>query len=106
MANTYTNRIVSLKKNNEIYPNIVKSAVIEITASDGANQLSKNYTYTMNPVPEGPALEFIEYNNLTEADVVSWITSDPASYDFFIFDIDKCLQDSTHTEVSSNFPWS
>ena len=40
MANTYTHRIVSLKKENGIYLNIIKSFVIEVTASNGSNQIS------------------------------------------------------------------
>ena len=39
MANTYTNRIVSLKKENGVYLNMIKSFVIEVTASDGSNQI-------------------------------------------------------------------
>ena len=103
MANTYTHRIVSLKKHNEIHLNVIKSVVIEITASDGSNQFSKNYTHTMSPVLDDSS--FIEYNDLTEANVISWVTSDPVQYDMHIMDIDKCLQDNIHTEVSSNFPW-
>ena len=106
MANTYTHRIVSLKKHNEAYLNVIKSVVVEITASDGSNQLSKNYTHIMNPLSDDPDGVFIEYNDLTEANVISWITSDSVQYDMHIMDIDKCLQDNIHTEVSSNFPWS
>ncbi len=106
MANTYTHRIVSLKKHNELYLNVIKSAVVEITASDGSNQFSKNYTFTMNPVVDDIESTFIEYSDLTEANVISWITSDVAQYDMFIMDIDRCLQDSMHNEVSVNFPWS
>ena len=105
MANTYTHRIVSLKKHNELYLNVIKSAVVEITASDGSNQFSKNYTFIMNPV-EDTESTFTEYGDLTEANVISWITSDAVQYDMFIMDIDRCLQDSIHDEVSANFPWS
>ena len=103
MANTYTHRIISLKKHNEVYLNVVKSVVIEITASDGTNQFSKNYTCTMDSTSDET---FIEYNDLTESDVISWVTSNAPAYDGYIRDIDKCLQDSIHNEVSSNFPWS
>lgn len=106
MANTYTHRIVSFKKNNEVYLNVIKSVVIEITVSDGSNQFSKNYTHTTSPLTGDPDEVFVEYNDLTESDVISWITSNPALYDIYTRDIDKCLQESLHAEVSSNFPWS
>jgi len=106
MANTYTHRIVSLKKNNEIYPNIIKSFIIEVTASNGGNQFSEEYKFICDPVPDDPTVEFIEYNDLTEQDLIGWFTNHTNEYWLAKQDIDKKLQDSIHTEVSSNFPWS
>ena len=64
MANTYTHRIVSLKKENGVYLNMVKSFVIEVTASNGSNQISEEYKIDL-PDPE---MDFTEYQNLQEAE--------------------------------------
>lgn len=106
MANTYTHRIVSLKKSNEVYLNVVKSVVIEITASDGSNQFSKNYTHPMRPLSGDPDEIFVEYNDLVESDVISWVTSNPALYDIHIKDLDREFKESLQDNVESNFPWS
>ena len=103
MANTYTHRIISLKKSNGVYLNTVNSFVVEVTASDGTNSVSEEYTLKIGlPEPEN----FIEYNNLTEAEIVSWLTTNDAEYDFIKFDIDKKLEESLQDDVESNFPWS
>ena len=103
MANTYTHRIISLKKSNGVYLNTVNSFVVEVTASDGTNSFSKEYTVKINlPEPE----DFVEYNNLTEPDIISWLTTNDVEYDFIKLDIDKGLEESLQDDVESNFPWS
>lgn len=102
MANTYTHRIVSLKKENGIYLNMIKSFVIEVTASNGSNQISEEYKFET----EDPDVDFIEYQDLTEANVISWFTSHTNEYWLAKKDIDKKLKEYMQDTVESNFPWS
>ena len=102
MANTYTNRIVSLKKENGVYLNMIKSFVIEVTASDGSNQISKEYKIDL-PDPEE---NFTEYQDLQESDLIAWYESDVIQKDNVTRDIDKKLQEHIQDTVESNFPWS
>mgnify|MGYP006908269695 CR=1 FL=1 len=107
MANTYTHRVVSLKKSNGIYLNIVNSIVVEVTVSDGTNSLSHNYTIGLSdPVDDGNNNSFIEYNSLTEAQLISWLTSNDIEYEQVKVDIDRKLKESLQDDVESNFPWS
>ena len=101
MANTYTHRIVSLKKENGIYLNTIKSFIIEVTASNGSNQISSEYKIDL-PAPE---IDFTEYQNLQESDLITWYESDFIQKDFVTRDIDKKLQESIQDTVESNFPW-
>ena len=102
MANTYTHRIVSLKKENGIYLNMIKSFIIEVTVSDGSNQISAEYKIDL-PDPE---VDFTEYKNLQESDLINWYENDFIQKDFVTRDIDKKLQESIQDNVESNFPWS
>ena len=102
MANTYTHRIVSLKKENGVYLNMIKSFVIEVTASDGSNQISEEYKIDL-PDPEE---NFTVYENLQESDLISWYENEFIQKDFVILDIDKKLQEHIQDTVESNFPWS
>ena len=102
MANTYTHRIVSLKKENGVYLNMIKSFVIEVTASDGSNQISEEYKIDL-PDPEE---NFTAYENLQESDLISWYENEFIQKDFVMLDIDKKLQESIQDTVESNFPWS
>lgn len=105
MANTYTHRVVSLKKSNGIYLNIVNSVVVEVTVSDGTNSLSHNYTIGLPDPVDDINNSFVQYNNLTEAQLISWFTSD-LSYEHAKQDIDQRLVESLQDDVESNFPWS
>ena len=102
MANTYTHRIISLKKENGVYLNMIKSFVIEVTASDGSNQISEEYKIDL-PDPEE---NFTEYENLQESDLISWYENDFIQKDNTTKDIDKKLQEHIQDTVESNFPWS
>lgn len=102
MANTYTHRIVSLKKENGIYINMVKSFVIEVTVSNGSNQISEEYKIDL-PDPE---MDFTEYQNLQEADLIAWYENDFVQKEFTTKDIDRKLQEHIQDTVESNFPWS
>ena len=102
MANTYTPIIVYLKKENGVYLNMIKSFVIEVTASDGSNQISEEYKINL-PDPEE---NFTAYENLQESDLISWYENEFIQKDFVILDIDKKLQEHIQDTVESNFPWS
>lgn len=102
MANTYTNKIISLKKENGVYLNMIKSFVIEVTASDGSNQISEEYKINL-PDPE---MNFTEYQDLQESDLISWYENDIIQKEFVTIDIDKKLQEHIQDTVESNFPWS
>lgn len=102
MENTYTHRVISLKKENGIYLNMIKSFVIEVTASDGSNQISEEYKINL-PDTE---IDFTEYQNLQESDLISWYENQFIQKDFVILDIDKKLQEHIQDTVESNFPWS
>ena len=97
MANTYTHRIISLKKENGDYLNMIKSFVIEVTASDGSNQISEEYKIDL-PDPEE---NFTVYENLQESDLINFIQKHNTTRD-----IDKKLQEHIQDTVESNFPWS
>jgi hypothetical protein len=101
MANTYTNKIISLKKENGVYLNMIKSFVIEVTVSDGSNQISEEYKINL-PDPE---MDFTEYQDLQESDLISWYENDIIQKEFVTIDIDKKLQEHIQDTVESNFPW-
>lgn len=103
MANTYTHRIISLKKENGIYLNMIKSFVIEVTASDGSNQISEEYKINLQD-PDSDS--FKDYQDLQEADLMSWYENDFIQKEEVTTDIDKRLQESTQDNVESNFPWT
>lgn len=103
MASTYTHRIVSLKKENGIYLNMIKSFVIEVTASDGTNQISSEYKINLqNP----DSSLFTDYQDLQEVNLISWYENDYIQKEQATADIDNKLQESIQDNVESNFPWS
>ena len=107
MANTYTHRVVSLKKSNGVYLNTINSAVIEITVSNGTNSLSYNYTIDLpEPIDDGINNNFIQYSDLLESNIISWVTSGNIQYEDAKADIDRRLKEDMQDNVESNFPWS
>ena len=106
MANTYTHRIISLKKANELYLNTIKSFVVETTVSDGTNQLSNQYTIKLESPEDVNGFSFTEYEDLRESDLISWLTTNNIEIDFIKKDIDRKLQEHIQDTVESNFPWS
>ena len=106
MANTYTHRIVSLKKSNGVYLNTINSFILEVTASDGSNSVSHTYTVKLSePVDDGVNNSFVEYSDITESQLISWATNDVIQYDDIKIDIDTKLKESLQDNVESNFPW-
>lgn len=106
MANTYTHRIISLKKANELYLNTVKSFVVETTVSDGSNQVSSQYTIELEDPIDDISNSFVEYENLQQSNLISWLTSNDIEINFIKKDIDRKLKESLQDNVESNFPWS
>ena len=102
MGNAYTHRIISLKKENGVYLNMIKSFVIEVTASNGSNQISEEYKIDLHDL----GMDFTEYQDLQESDLIAWYESDAIQKDFTTRDIDKKLQEHMQDTVESNFPWS
>jgi len=103
MANTYTHKIISLKKENGIYLNMVRSFVLEVTASDGTNQVSGEYKVDL-PLPADE--NFTDYQNLQEQNLISWYNSNFIQKESITRDIDKKLEEHIQDTVESNFPWS
>lgn len=52
---------------------MIKSFVIEVTASDGSNQISEEYKINLQD-PDSDS--FTDYQNLQEADLISWYEND------------------------------
>ena len=103
MANTYTHRIISLKKENGNYLNTIKSFVVVVTASNGSNQISDEYKFDLQ---EPDVASFVDYQDLQETDLIFWLTNSQNEYMDITQDIDKKLQESIQDTVESNFPWS
>lgn len=102
MANTYTHRVISLKKENGFHLNIIKSFVIEVTAFNGENQVSEEYTIYL----EEPNDNFVGYEAVQEENLIAWYENDIIQKEIVTKDIDKKLQEHTQDTVESNFPWS
>ena len=103
MANTYTHRVISLKKSNGVYLNTINSAIIEVTVSDGTNSFSHEYTTILaEPTDE----EFTQYSEITETQIIFWFIENEIEYNFVKTDIDNKLKESLQDNVESNFPWS
>jgi len=106
MANTYTHRIISLKKSNGVYLNTVNSFIAEVTVSDGTNSTSAEYKLDVAAVNIENDQSFIEYQDLTEANLITWLISNEIEYDYIKKDLDIKLKESLQDNVESNFPWS
>ncbi len=105
MANTYTYSVASLKKADEVYPSVVKSAIINVVASDGTNQVNDQTEVIFGEIIDGPLIEFVEYTDLTEQTVISWAANDPVLL-MIPKQLDKKLIELSQDSVDSNFPWS
>ena len=104
MANTYTYSVASLKKTDEVYPSVIKSAVINVIASDGTNQANDQIEIIFGDIPPPPA-PFIEYTDLTEQNIIDWAANDPILL-MMPRQLDKKLIELSQDSVDSNFPWS
>lgn len=104
MANTYTYSVASLKKVDEVYSGVIKSAVINVVASDGTNQVNDQIEIIFSDVSE-QLMEFIEYSDLTEQNIIDWAANDPILL-MIPRQLDKKLIELSQDSVDSNFPWS
>ena len=105
MANTYTYSVASLKKADEVYSSVIKSAIINVVASDGTNQASDQIEVIFGEIIGGPSIEFIEYTDLTEQNIINWAASDPILL-MIPKQLDEKLIQLSQDSVESNFPWS
>lgn len=105
MANTYTYSVASLKKADEVYPSVVKSAIINVVASDGTNQANDQIEIIFGEFIGGPSIEFIEYTDLTEQNIIDWAAKDPVLL-MIPKQLDKKLIELSQDSIDSNFPWS
>ena len=103
MANTYTYSVASLKKTDEVYPNVIKSAVINVIASDGSNQVTGQVEVYFDLAPQ-PA-PFTDYTDVTEQEVIDWAANDPRLL-MMPSQLHEQLIELAQDTVSSNFPWS
>ena len=103
MANTYTYSVASLKMADEVYPNVIKSAVINVIASNGSNQVTGQVDVYFYLAP--PPAPFTDYTDVTEQEVIGWAANDPKLL-MMPLQLDEQLIELTQDTVSSNFPWS
>ena len=104
MANTYTYSVASLKKADEVYPNVIKSAVINVIVSDGSNQVTGQVDVYFDEIAPPPS-SFTEYTDVTEQEVIGWAANDPKLL-MVPSQLDEQLIELAQDTVSSNFPWS
>lgn len=104
MANTYTYSVASLKKTDEVYPSVIKSAVINVVASDGTNQVNDQIEVIFGNILPPPE-PFIEYTDLTEQNIIDWAVNDPVLL-MVPKRLDEKLIELSQDLVDSNFPWS
>lgn len=66
MSNTYEYKITDMQRDGS---GIVKTVDFTITASDGTDSFTHNY-FTALPAPKD---KIIDYDKLTEANVIAWV---------------------------------
>lgn len=69
MSNTYTYKVTNLVRDPD---GIVVTAQFQITASDGVDSFTHNYSFGFANKPETPT----PFESLTEAKVIEWIKRD------------------------------
>lgn len=104
MAITYTLTVTALKKADELYNDVIKSATININADDSTNQDDREVKiYFDDPQP----LEtFISYSAVTEQNVITWANNDPEvdhSKEVLKQNLTELAQT---TDTGSNLPWA
>lgn len=83
----------------------MKSAIINVIASDGTNQVNDQIEVIFGEIIGGPSIEFIEYTDLTEQNIINWAANDPILL-MIPKQLDEKLIQLSQDSVDSNFPWS
>lgn len=103
MATTFTLTVTSLKKQDELYDDVIKSATININANDTVNQDNREVEIYLNE-PDTPDT-FISFSAVTEQNVLTWVQNDP-EVEHSKEVLKRNLIEAGQTIVSgSNLPW-
>lgn len=97
---SYTYQILSLKKHNDNFLNNIKSFKIRITGTEGGESHYVDDEILLDMPSEG---SFIEYQELTEENLVNWY-KDGIREGFAQSEIQQKFNLNKGTETSS-FPW-
>ena len=97
---SYTYQILSLKKHNDNFLNNIKSFKIRITGTEGGESHYVDDEILLDMPSEG---SFIEYQELTEENLVNWYKDGIREY-FAQSEIQQKFNLNKGTETSS-FPW-
>ena len=97
---SYTYQILSLKKHNDTFLNNIKSFKIRIIGTEGG----ESYYVDDEILLDMPSEEFfIEYQNLTEQNLIDWY-QDGIREEMVKYEIQQKFNLNVGTETS-NFPW-
>jgi len=97
---SYTYQILSLKKYNDNFLNNIKSFKIRVTGTEGGESHHIDDEILLDMPSED---SFIEYQNLTEQNLISWYKS-VIIEEIPKYDIQQKFDLNEGTETSS-FPW-
>jgi hypothetical protein len=97
---SYTYQILSLKKYNDNFLNNIKSFKIRVTGTEGGESHHIDDEILLDMPSED---SFIEYQNLTEQNLISWYKS-VVIEEIPKYDIQQKFDLNKGTETSS-FPW-
>jgi len=97
---SYTYQILSLKKYNDNFLNNIKSFKIRVTGTEGGESHHIDDEILLDMPSED---SFIEYQNLTEQNLISWYKS-VIIEEIPKYDIQQKFDLNKGTETSS-FPW-
>jgi hypothetical protein len=97
---SYTYQILSLKKYNDNFLNNIKSFKIRVTGTEGGESHHIDDEILLDMPSED---SFIEYQNLTEQNLISWYKS-VVIEEIPKYDIQQKFNLNKGTETSS-FPW-
>ena len=97
---SYTYQILSLKKHNDNFLNNIKSFKIRITGTEGGESHYMDDEVLLDMPSED---SFIEYQNLTEQNLIDWY-KDGIREEMAKYEIQQKFNLNKGTETSS-FPW-
>jgi hypothetical protein len=97
---SYTYQVLLLKKHNDTFLNNIKSFKIRITGTEGGESHYVDEELLLDMPSED---SFIEYQNLTEQNLIDWYT-DGIREEMAKYEIQNKFNLNVGTETSS-FPW-